>query len=51
MKPRRRRFRSNCPSSVQCHPDRKDDGGKSYNNVPPDAEGDDFVIRTPKVAK
>jgi hypothetical protein len=29
----------------------KDDGGKSYYNDPPDEEGDDLVVRTPKEAK
>jgi hypothetical protein len=29
----------------------KDDGGKSTSNDPPDEEGDDLVIRTPKEAK
>jgi hypothetical protein len=28
----------------------KDDGGKSQQNDPPDEEGDDFVVRTPKEA-
>jgi hypothetical protein len=29
----------------------KDDGGKSVHNDPPDEDGDDWVIRTPKEAK